>query len=172
MNCPPERIAALIVELTTVLDEEIGLLERRSAELADLAEATLQRDDDRLEVLLDEVERTLEVQNATDLKLQALRNALADALGWPVSQMRLSRLIEELPGGLAGEISYRREQILLLSGRLKDQHLRTALVVSECARINKLLLESFFPDGGGVTTYNSSGASSWGPESGRVDVES
>jgi len=172
MNCPPERIAALIGELTTVLDEEIGLLERRCDQLRDLAEATLQRDDDGLEALLDRVERALETQAATDLKLQALRNALADAFGWSIPQMRLARLIEELPGRLAAEISYRREQILLLSERLKDQHVRTALVVSECARINRLLLESFFPEGRRVTTYSSTGASSWGLDTGLVDVES
>ena len=172
MNGPPERIATLIVELMTVLDEEIGLLDRRCTQLADLAEATRLRDNDALEVLLEQVEQTLEDQDATDLKLQALRNALAEALGRPVSQMRLSELIKQLPGRIAAEISYRREQILLLSERLKDQHVRTALVVSECARINRLLLESFFPEERRVTTYSSTGTSSWGLDTGLVDVES
>jgi len=171
MTVLPEGIAGLVDELIRLLDDEIHLLEHRCVQLAALSQATLQRDDERLEGLLDEIEQAQHTQAQTDLRLQALRSALAEFFDWPVAQMRLSRLIEELSGDRRPKLAYRREQILLLSERLKRQHLETTLVVAECARINRLLLESLFPELRNDTTYGGHGESSWDPDVRLVDVE-
>ena len=168
----PEGLAGLVDELINLLDLEIELLDRRFVQLVGLSEATLEVDKKALEALLEQIEQTQHDQSRTDLKLQALRGALAEALDWLLDQLRLARLVEALSAPLAGEVSYRRQQIILLSDRLKQQHMETALVLTKCARVNRLLLESFFPDRQRVTTYGARGECSWGLDAGLVDVES
>ena len=172
MNRLTEGAVELVDELVVLLDREIELLDKRHAQLEELSRATVRRDDEVLDPLLEQIERTQQVQTRTDLKLQALRSTLAATLGWAVAETRLARLIERLDGPRAAELDYRRQQIILLSERLKRQHMATVLVVTECARINRMLLESFFPEKRAVTTYGARGQSSWGLDVGLVDVES
>jgi len=50
-------------------------------------------------------------------------------------------------------------ELKALTGELKKEHLRTALLLSECARFNSLLLRSIFDLGQtGAVYYNSNGA--------------
>ena len=168
----PQGIAGLVEELIRLLDEQIELLDVRCSQLAALSDATTRRDDEALEALLADIESAQQHQTGADTKLQALRNALANAAGWPVEQMRLALLIEHLPDQQSTAVDYRRQQIILLTDRLKRQHMETALILSECARVNRLLLEALFPETRSVTTYGAKGENSWGQDRGLVDVES
>lgn len=168
----PEEIAIFVDELVKLLDEEIELLETRCAQLAKLSKAMSRRDDETMETLLDDIEKTQELQIRTDSRLHAARHALAESFGWSLEQTRLAKLIEELPDQFASEVDYRRKRIVLLSDQLKRRHMETVVVVTECARVNRLLLESLFPQTQSVTTYGTQGKSSWQLDVGLVDVES
>ena len=172
MSSLPQGAGDLVDELTALLDEEIELLELRCSQLGTLTSATLERNDDVLETVLREIEKTQQRQVATDLKLQALRDAFAEALGWSVEEMRLSQLADSLPPAQGSAVRYRRRQIVLLSDKLKRQHIETVVVVTECARVNRMLLESLFPKAGAVTTYGARGQRSARLDTGLVDVES
>jgi len=162
---------ALIEELLGILDEEIALLNKKSAELEALSNAIIERDDARLVTLLEEMEETLQAQSATDVKLDALRATFAEITGCSHSEMKLSRLIETLGEGEKVKVDYRRQQILILAERLRDQYMSVGITLRESARINRVILEGLFPEVRPVTTYSASGSKYWTPETGLLDSE-
>jgi hypothetical protein len=168
-STPPN--SALIEELLSILDEEIALLNKKSAELEALSGAIIERDDERLVALLGEMEQTLQAQSATDVKLDALRMTFAEITGCSHPEMKLSRLIEELGESERVKVDYRRQQIVILAERLKDQYMAVAITLRESARINRVILEGLFPEARPVTTYSASGPKSWTPETGLLDSE-
>ena len=163
--------SALVAELLAVLDEQIALLELRRSQLESLSETILDRDDARMEVLLGEIEQTMRVQQAADLKLHAVRNALASAFACPPEEIRLGRLIARLEGDPRLALDYRRQRILRLTEQLRQQHLETCLFLMESSRINRMLLESLFPNSEPVITYGAGGQDQWRPPTPLVDAE-
>ncbi|MCD6364946.1 MAG: hypothetical protein J7M14_03640 [Planctomycetes bacterium] len=172
MTAARDNVEAPVKELTALLDEEIELLDLRCSQLSQLCSATLHRDEDVLEKLLGEIERTQQRQEVTDLRLQAMRASLAGCFGVEPREMRLARLIELLAGEQAAAVDCRRRQMILLIDKLRRKHMETALIISECARLNHMLLESLMPGAPAVTIYGARGESAWCSDIGLVDVES
>ena len=168
----PRNVEPLVNELLQVLDTEIELLDLRCGQFSRLTQASIERDDQVLHDLLEEIEATQQDQQETDMRLQALRQTLATALGLTEKKLRLAWLIRQMPPEQASAIQHRRRQIIVLTDRIKRQHMETALVVSECARVNRLLLENLFPQAQTVTTYGARGESSRSQGSGLLDLES
>ena len=172
MNALPPGALALIDELCNVLDREIVLLDLRCIQLAGLSRASIERDDEGMETLLREIETTHLSQESTDREVDAIRRRLGRLLDWPMDRTRLGALVGALEGDRRRAVARRREQIMTLMSRLKHQHMATALVVAESARINRMLLASLCPRSSEVTTYGAGGERSWRPASPLVDVES
>jgi len=164
-------LETLIPELLGILDEEISLLNKKYDELEALAGAIVDRDDERMENVLGEMESTAQDQAATDIKLDALRNVFAGRLGWPQEETKLSRLTEALPEPQRMAIDYRRQQIVLQAERLRQRHMETAVLLMESARINRLLLAQLLPRNERVTTYSAKGPGLWRADTGLLDAE-
>jgi flagellar biosynthesis/type III secretory pathway chaperone len=162
---------ALLKELLAVLDEEIALLNKKTGELESLSGAIVERDNDRFGPLLEQMEQTHQGQAATDVKLDALRNTLAEKIGCEPSEMKLSRLIDLLDEQDRLTVDYRRQQIILLTEQLRKQHAATMILLAESARINRMLLENLFPQSQPVKTYSAAGADSWRPATGLLDTK-
>ena len=160
-----------IEALSALLAEEATLLDLRRSQLASLSGAILDRDEDAVGRILDQIERAQELQAATDEGLQALRCRLAGRLGLGAGEMSLSVLIDRLDQPYRRELSARREQIIDLAERLQREHMQAVMLLNECARINRLLLESLLPSSGSVRTYSASGSDLWRTGSGLVDAE-
>ncbi len=155
-------IDGLIRELLDVLDQEIELLGLKRSAMASLSAAILDRDEGAIERLLADIERMDHAQQATDVKLSALRGSFAQALGKEAGELKLGALAGMLDGDAASAVDYRRRQILLLAQQLKAQHLQTSMLLHECARINRMLLETMLSGAGdNVETYSASGRDVW-----------
>mgnify|MGYP006280410803 CR=1 FL=1 len=165
-------LSGLVANLADVLDEEIALLTRRHGQLRELAGAIAARDDEPMERLLAEMEQLQQVQAATDRRLRHARRALAACFACDASELRLSRLIDRLSGEDRGRIEWRRRRIMVLVEDVRREHIRTAMLLTECARVNRELMETLFPASTPVTTYGTSGRESWRPHTGLVDTES
>ncbi|MBS3734229.1 MAG: flagellar export chaperone FlgN [Phycisphaerae bacterium] len=161
-----------VADLAAVLDEEIDLLAARRDQLARLTVAIPGGDERATERLLQQMERTQQAQAQTDNRLRAARNAMASALACDASQLRLSRLVDRLDGADRDRIERRRARIVALVEAVRREHIKAAMLLSECARINRELLESLFPASTPVTTYGAAGRESWRPHTGLVDTES
>ena len=167
-----DALAPLLGELRQVLDEEIQTLEDRLACLAGMEESLIQRDENRLEALLNEAQTALGDEDRIDRKLRALRGTLAQEMGLSEEQFKLRALLEKLRGPARQELEYRRRQIVLLVGRLRNQHLRTAMMLTEAGRVNRAILRSLFPDNHELTTYGQAGTGSkWNSGEGLLDTE-
>jgi flagellar biosynthesis/type III secretory pathway chaperone len=121
--------------------------------------------------VLDEIERAQQQQALTDIRLHSVRESLAAALGMETRALRLSGLIPLLEGRIAAEIDARRRRITRLAEEVRKRNLQAAVILSECARINHLLLQSLFPRENSVTTYGAKGSATWRSGVGVVDAE-
>jgi len=165
------NMPALVDELVVALDEQIALLVLKRSQLESLAGAFVQRDDQVLERLLNEMEQTQGFQADTDRKLQGLRCELADALGCPPQRLKLSQLLDELPPARRAELGARRQQVILLVKEVRLGHLQATMQLLECMRVNRMLLDGLFGQGQSVTTYDARGVDPWRDGSGLVDAE-
>lgn len=165
------ELDGMIPDLLVLLDEEIALLGLRTRQFDDLYEAILHRRDEKMESLLEEMTTAQHHQAELDEQLQAMRTMCARTLKRPMREIRLSELIGLLEGQSQTRLQEKRQQIILLSERLKRKHLTTAILLSESARINRLLLECLLPKTEAVTTYGAGGAKPWQTSSGLIDAE-
>lgn len=157
-------------ELHHILQEEIRLLHERIAQFDELYDAILHRNNDRMETLLEEMTATQQAQAKVDTSLDALRNLFARSLGCSPAEIRLSELADHVHDPQA--VLHKREQIILLSESLKKKHLRTAVLLTECARINRSLLDGLLPaEEQGLSTYGHGGANPWRSNSGLLNAE-
>jgi len=161
-----------IGEFLATLDEEIALLEVKRSQLAALAEALIKRDNETTEDLLKRMEATEQTQASVDQRLAGMRAKLAEAIGCPAGDLRLADLAEQLPHEQAQQLDARREKIILRGQELRQEHLKTAMMLAECSRVNRLLLDCMLPGGETVVTYGSAGADLWRSAPGLVDMES
>lgn len=171
MKIPTTALEGLLPALLGLLEEEIELLGLRAKQFDDLYEAILHRRDEAMETLLEDMTRAQHHQAKLDEQLQAARTAIARALRRSTREIRLSELIDLLDGEPKTRLRDKRQQIILLSERLKRKHLTTAVLLRESARIHRRLIEGLLPKTNTVTMYGARGAKPWRTSSGLVDAE-
>ena len=169
-SCPVT--AAHARELEGLLDEQAALLTLRHSQLGSLCSAIIDRDESAVERILEQIEQAQQLQAIGDQKVAALRDELAARLAVEARTLRLSGLIERLPPPCRQGVLAKRRRVLELAERFRVQHMRTVMLLSECARINRMLLEGLFPRCQAVTTYSPGGCQTWQAEAGLVDTES
>lgn len=145
-------------ELLRLLDEQIELLGVRKGQLERLSCGLVEHDDAGVETLLEEMERTMALQEVADSRLAQQRQRLAGELGWEVGQTRLARLIALVDPARGAALEQRRRHIGLLAKQVSRQHMETTFFLCECARINEMLLRALRPATAAVTTYGARAA--------------
>lgn len=146
-------------ELLAVLDEDIRHIKQNLSTLNELRSLVIKRDDTGLSKLLELIRGESDRNLRHELKRQSIRKELAIALGWSFEQMTLSRLEASLPKGRKEQVAGKKAELTSLIKELKKEHLSTALLLSECARLNRMLLKGVFNLGNrGIVSYGSNGA--------------
>jgi len=146
-------------ELLAFLDRDIQHIQESLLKLNELRRLVIKRDDAALGKLLESIEAEADSYRRHELNRQSIRKELANALGCNIEQMTLSTLETSLPKGKKAQVTQRKAKLRSLIKELKKEHLSTALLLSECARFNKLLLKSIFDVGKTeVVYYDSNGA--------------
>ena len=152
-----------VKQLLIVLDDDIRRLSRTSSRLDELRSLVIKRDEAALASLLSEIETEAEChqpQRARGSNRQTMRKELADALGIDrVEEVTLSRLERVLPEVMAVQVTQRKSKLQSLVKNLRREYSATVLLLADCARFNRLLLESIFQWGASATVvYGSDGA--------------
>ena len=148
-------------ELLDVLDRDIRQVQENLSWLNELRALLIRRDDAALGGLMDKIRGESDSYRTNETKRQSIRKELADIFQCQFEQMTLSRLEAVLPQEKVAQVAQRRAQLRPLLDQLKKEHLSTMLLLSECARFNKLLLTSIFELGKtGMLVYDPSGAAS------------
>jgi len=140
------------------LDEAIGFQERVLAQLKAMAEAVGQLDESALGEQMETLDAMpARLQDAGRRRHRA-RVRLAEALGRPVAEVTLGRLARDIPEPQAARIRRRRDRLLALGDAVRRQHLRSAVLLGEAARINRSLLAALAPAMEGPQTYGTNGS--------------
>ncbi|MCE5326327.1 MAG: hypothetical protein LLG01_07905 [Planctomycetaceae bacterium] len=139
------------------LQREVVLLEQKEQQMEGLRQAVVASDDAALESLMAAIARTDVEQSRLDMDLARRRAAVTEALapGQPV--MRLGQLAQALEGPQGRVVDELRGEVLQRVRRLRRRHLETAILLAECSRINRLLLDTLLGRGSSVETYDASG---------------
>ncbi len=146
-------------ELLTVLDRDIAYVQENLSRLNELRSLVIKRDDASLGRLLESIQAESDSYRSHELKRQSMRKELAAALDCSFEQMTLSRLEATLVGEKKAQVTERKVKLRTLTEELKKEHLSTAMLLSDCARFNSVLLRSIFDIGKtGMVYYSSDGA--------------
>lgn len=159
MKTTATEIEGKVDELLTVLDKDIQHIHDTLSQLNELRSLVIKRDDTALARLLGTIRAEADSYAANESKRRSMRRELAGAFGCGVKEVTLSRLETVLPEGKRAQVSTRKAKLKTLIQELKKEHSSIAMLLSECARFNSLLLRSIFDLGKtGTVTYNPDGA--------------
>ena len=163
-------VESLLPELLTLLDQHAATLGERLTQMQRLSAYTLERNQEPMESLLDQMEQAVHEQTAADAKLSAMRATLARAIGVPVAEFRLSQLETVLMPCGAAALKLRRQQVLTLAQRLRSEHLHAAVLLNEASRVNRMMLDALL-GATGVTSYGPGGDKRYDSCQGLVNAE-
>lgn len=146
-------------ELLAVLDKDVEHIQQSLSQLNEIRGFVIKRDDAALGKLLESIQAGSDTYRIHELKRRKIRKELANALGCSPQQVTLSTLEAAVPNEKKAQVARMKARLGPLVKELKKEHLSTALLLSECARFNGMLLMSIFDLGKtGAVTYNSNGA--------------
>ncbi len=161
-----------IDELLVVLDENIRNMRESLSRLDELRGLVVKRDEPALAGLLETIRGEADSYRSCELKRQSMRKELAVLLGCEVEHVTLSRFEGILAGEKKAQVAKRKAELRSLTGKLKKEHLKTTMLLSDCARFNSLLLKSIFDLGKtGMVYYNSNGAAKRQTDAAFVNLE-
>lgn len=154
----PSAVEMKVERLLAVLDEDVRHLEMTRVQLDTLRGLLIKRDEAALDQLLGEIRDRTETYATNERQRQALRADLALMLGCQTDRLTLSTLQSMLPEPPRAALAERQKKLKMLVADVKREHMLTAILVSDCARFNRMLVRTFFcsasPEG---VTYNPSG---------------
>ena len=129
-------------ELLFILDKDVLHIKENLSRLNELRSLVIKRDEKNLCELLEKLRSETDNYKSQELKRQSVRKELAEILGYEVSQMTLSRLEDVLSGELKDRVAEKKTEIRSLMKEFKKEQISVALLLSECARFNNMLLKS------------------------------
>ena len=165
-------IECKVDELLAVLDEDIRHLRQSLGRLDELRSLVVKRDEAALAELLGKIRGESEDYSVNESKRQSIRTEFAGSLGCDCGDVTLTRLEAELSGERKIQVSQRKVELRLLTERLKNEHFKTAMLLSDCARFNSALLKGILEVGRtGAVTYGCDGAARVHDESVLVSLQ-
>ena len=161
-----------IDELLVVLDENIRNMRESLSRLDELRGLVVKHDEPALAGLLETIRAESDSYRSCELKRQSIRKELAVILGCDVEHVTLSRLEGTLAGEKKAQVAKRKAELRSLAGKLKKEHLKTTMLLSDCARFNGALLRGILELGRtGAITYTSDGSTKAQADSGFVNLQ-
>ncbi len=166
------KIEEKVEELLVILDEDIEHIQQNLSRLNELRSLVIKHDDVALSKLLEHIQAESDRNLSHELKRHSVRKELANALGYDIEQMTLSTLEACLPKEKQEQVTRRKSKLTSLIKELKKEHLSTALLLSDCARFNRMLLKNVFNLGNtGTVYYGSNGATREQPDMAFVNLK-
>ena len=159
MKSTATEIESKVDELLACLDEDSQHIQKCLSQLNKLRSFVIKRDDSGLGMLLKIIQIESDCYRKQESKREIIRKELANALGYNAEQLTLSVMESILSKQKKAQVIKKKTKLMSLIKELKKEYFNTALLLSECARFNNLLLKSIFNLGKTETVYyNSNGA--------------
>lgn len=149
---------AKVDALLEVLDRDIEHAEASLSLLDTLRVMLIKRDDAAMEELMGDLHRQAEFHAENERRREELRRDLAGELGCTPGEMTLSALKDKLSGPRQQAVAQRQTRLKKLTLDLKREYALTSMLLADCARFNRSLINVFFGVGGkGQMTYGANG---------------
>jgi hypothetical protein len=144
--------------LLICLDRDLQHMQESLQQLNEMRRLVIKRDEAALGRLLESIQAGAGHYRDHEFNRKLIRKELADSLGCDLKEMTLSTLQASLPEAKKDQVTQMKAKLRSVSAELKKEHLSTALLLSECARFNNLLLKGIFDLGKTHSVhYNSNG---------------
>jgi hypothetical protein len=158
MNSMSSDIEELIEELLALLDADAIRLESTLSHLNHLRAGVIKRDEAAMEQLLEAIKAEQDDRDAIENKRNKLRQIAAAAFGCTAEELNLSQIMKHLTPLLRQQVAQRQQTLARLVEKLKTEYTATAVLLNECSRFNRMMLDSIVGSRcRGVATYNASG---------------
>ncbi|MGB2863696.1 MAG: hypothetical protein WBC05_10265 [Sedimentisphaerales bacterium] len=158
MKAAVASIEDKVDQLLACLDQDVQYMQESLLQLNEMRRLVIKRDEAALGKLLESIQAGAGCYRDHELNRKSIRKELADGLGFGIEKMTLSALQECLPEAKKDQVTQMKAKLKSLSAELKKEYLSTALLLSECARFNNLLLKGIFDLGKTESLhYNSNG---------------
>lgn len=145
-------------ELLACLDKDAQRLQESLSKLTELRTLVIKRDDAALGKLLENIQAGTDRYRTLESQRQSIRTDLASALGCDTEHITLSAIEKTLSKAKREQVRRMQSKLKSLVQQLRKEYLSTVLLVSECSRLNNMLLKSIFNVGGtGDMYYNANG---------------
>ena len=153
------EIEKKVDKLLECLEVDIQQIKQNISYLNEMRSLIIKRDDIALSKLLEAIQETSEIYKDKEKERQSIRRELADFLGCSLEQVTLSKVEENLSEISKNKVIEIRENLRLFIEELRREYSSTVMLVSECARFNKILLKSIFDlSKTGTCSYDARGA--------------
>jgi len=127
-------------ELVDLLDRQARHLQAKLAVLRRMAECVRHGDVKGLDAVLAEQTGLIEVEGGLDQQMGSARAQVAEALGLPLEQATLGRLVETLDGPAAMALGDRRERLLTLIAEIRRASSSLNQLVRHAMELNRQVL--------------------------------
>jgi hypothetical protein len=145
-------------DLLGVLERDIEHIERTALHLNELRGFVIKRDERSLSRLLEEIQTEAQEYSANEQRRCLIREEMAGLLGFKPEELTLSVLKAHIAGPAKTAIAESRQKLKTLVERLRREYVSTVALLSDCARINSLLLKIIFERSrAGLVCYDSTG---------------
>lgn len=145
-------------DLLACLDKDVQRLQESLSQLTELRALIIKRDDAALGKLLDTIQAGSGRYKVQESHRQSIRTDLANVLGCDIEHITLSQIEKKLSKVKAEQVRRIQNKLKSLVQELRREYLSTVMLVSECSRLNNMLLKSIFNVGGtGDVFYNANG---------------
>jgi len=142
MRTIASEIEDKVDELLACLDTDVRHIQESLSHLNELRSLVIKRDDEALGRLLESLQARSDLYAGHESNRLSIRRDLANMLGCETEQMTLTALASCLPEDKKERVIEIQTKLRVLTGQLKTEHMRTALLLSECAKLNNLLRQS------------------------------
>ena len=141
MNATSASIEDKVDRLLVYLDQDVQHMQESLQRLDEIRRLVIKRDEAALGKLLENIQAASDDHRNHELNRKLLRKELAESLGCDIEQMTLSALESCLPEAKKDQVTQIKAKLRSLSAELKKEYLSTALLLTECARFNNMLLK-------------------------------
>ena len=140
-------------KLLACLDQDVQYMQENLQQLNEMRRLVIKRDEAALGKLLESIQAGAGCHREHELNRKSIRKELADTMDCDIEQVTLSALQECLPKAKKNQVTQIKAKLRSLSAELKKEYLSTALLLTECARFNNLLLKGIFKLGETQSIY-------------------
>lgn len=154
-----DKIEPLLMDLLSVLDDEILNVQLCLERLNELRSAVIRRKEDELSGLLETVKFQGDDYGLVSQRRQSIFLTISKVLGCSLEQINLNYITENISSGNTEKIFEKQITLKQLTDKLSNEYFTTVILLNEFSRLNTMLIKSIFKSNEQPTVYDYKGKS-------------